>query len=37
MLGLHYICQKPDKAGAQFAPKPACFIESLMRSITKNT
>ena len=36
-LGPHYLCQKPDKAQAQLAPKPADFVECLKGSITMNT
>ena len=36
MLGPHYISQKPDKARAQYPPKPAGFVENLIGSIIKN-
>ena len=37
MLSRDYISQKPDKAQALFAQKPAGFFESQLGSITKIT
>ena len=35
MLGPNYVSQKPDKVWAQFASKPAGFVETTIGSITK--